>query len=47
MVGRVGRRTKLYLVWCNGKWLKIVWNYVHYFFLFILNVRKAWKRVHF
>jgi hypothetical protein len=35
----------LYLVFCNGKWLK-VWNqHVHYFFLFVLTSRKVGKVV--
>ncbi len=36
-----GRR--LYLVLCNGKWLKVVWNQMHYFFLFVLTSRKVGK----
>ncbi len=31
-----------YLVLCNGKWLKVVWNqHVHCFFLFVLTSRKG------
>jgi len=35
----------LYLVLCNGKWLKVVWKEVHYFFLFELSSRKVGKLV--
>jgi len=42
-VGKVGRRTMLSLVLCNGKWLKVVWNQVHYLFLFILTFTKVGK----
>jgi hypothetical protein len=33
----------LYLVLCNEQWLKVVWNQVHYFFLFVLAFRKVVK----
>jgi hypothetical protein len=36
----------LYLVLCNGEWLKFVWNqHVHYFFLFVLTFKKVGKIV--
>jgi hypothetical protein len=35
----------LYLVLCNEKWLKVVWNQMHYFFLFVLGSRKVGKVV--
>jgi hypothetical protein len=36
----------LYLLLCNGEWLKIMWNqHVHYFFLFLLTSRKVGKVV--
>jgi hypothetical protein len=33
------------LALCNGKWLKVMWNQVHYFFLFVLTFRKVGKVV--
>jgi len=33
------------LALCNGKWLKVVWNQVHYLFLFVLTSRKVGKVV--
>jgi hypothetical protein len=34
----------LYLVLCNGEWLKVVWiQHVHYFFLFVFTSRKVGK----
>jgi hypothetical protein len=42
-VGKVGRRTMLSLVLCNGKWLKVAWSQVHYFFLFVLTFKKVGK----
>jgi hypothetical protein len=36
----------LYLVLCNGEWLKVVWNQnVHYFILFVLTSKKVRKVV--
>jgi hypothetical protein len=36
----------LYLMLCNGKWLKVVQNqHVHHFFLFVLTFRKVGKIV--
>jgi len=36
----------LYLMLCNGEWLKVVWNqHVHYFFLFILTCKEIGKIV--
>jgi len=33
------------LALCNGKWFKVVWNQVHYFFLFVLTSREVGKVV--
>jgi hypothetical protein len=38
---------KFYLVLWNEKWLKVVWNQVRYFFLFVLAFKKIWKVVPF
>jgi len=44
-VRRVDRKPCYVLTLCNGKWLKVVWNQMDYFFLFVLTSRKEGKVV--